>query len=143
MVYVYVQEKTPSLPSLMLRTFRPSNLNVRGQLIILDTHLDALDARLQELPRLQTRPDLDHRQVAGPQDGAAALRAELAEDGERTREQIQIRIQRPSNPLQQQNAQHDVDEVALEPHVVVADHTQHLVQDIADLDISQRETCGS
>lgn len=39
----------------------PPILYIRRQLIILDAHLYAFNARLQELPGLESSPDLDHR----------------------------------------------------------------------------------
>lgn len=61
---------------------RSQILDIRRQLVVFDTHLNALDAGLQELPGFQASPDFDHGEIAGAQDGRTALCAELAEDGE-------------------------------------------------------------
>jgi len=64
----------------------PPNLNIRRQLIIPYATLDLLRARQEVPPRLEPHPHLQHAVVALAhvlqQARAAALGAELAEDGE-------------------------------------------------------------
>ena len=57
-----------------------SSLYIRRELVVFDTHLHALDARLQELACLETCPDLDHGQITRLEKAAAALSAQLSED---------------------------------------------------------------
>ena len=60
------------------------HLNIWRELVILDTHLHALNTGLQELPRLQTDPNLGHGQVARPEHTSSTLCTELTQDWEST-----------------------------------------------------------
>ena len=66
------------------------HLNIRRELIILDTHLHALDTGLQKLPRLQTDPNLGHGQVARPEHASAALCTKLAQDWQSTNAHVSL-----------------------------------------------------
>jgi len=55
-------------------------LQIRRQLVVLDTSLHALDRSLQELASFQSSPDLDHGQVCITQTACATLGTELSKN---------------------------------------------------------------
>ncbi|GJD01122.1 prolipoprotein diacylglyceryl transferase [Colletotrichum higginsianum] len=97
------------------------------------------DAGLQKPPGLEAGPDDQHAEVAVLGHLGAALGAQLAQDGQGAAEQVHVRVQAASDALEQEDADDDVDEVALEADVVAADHAEHLLQDVADADVAEGE----
>jgi len=102
-----------------------------------DTHI--VNARLQELPRLESRPHLQHAKVALPDHPSPTLRAQLPQDRQRAGQQIDVRVELASNALEEQDRDDDIDKIPLHAHVVQAHHAQHLAEDIADLHVPQRQ----
>ena len=78
------------MPTNAYLTPNRSPSDIRTQQIILHTRLRLLRRRLQKLPPLQPNPYLNYREIAFSsaleERCAAALGAELAEDGESARE---------------------------------------------------------
>lgn len=54
-------------------------------------------------------------------------------------EEIEIGVEAPADALEEEDADDDVDEVALHAHVVAPDHAEDLVEDVADLDAAEGE----
>lgn len=108
---------------------------------IRNTHL--VRTRLQKLPRLQPSPHLQQRDIplldTLPQRLAPALTAQLPQNRQRALEEIEVRIQTSADTLEQQDADHDVHEVAFHAHVVRAHHAQHLGEHVPDPDVAERK----